>query len=463
MKAQSTVIPSVALILFLNCAPEITEHAGRLSTDAPIVLTGANIQTMIGPTIEDGIIVITGKTITKVTHDKSAIPANARIIDCRGKTIIPGYFDAYTHLGLVEIWAVEVTVDLNEKGDLIYPQLWTGDAYNTQSELIKVARANGVTTALSAHSFLNIIAGRSAIVNLADSTDFADIMVKKYAALHISIGEPPKSPEPPPVMSRMGIIAKLREALIKAKEYSAKKEKYIKSLAEYDKKIKNAADEEKKSLIRPEPPAFDPKMEPLIDALNGAIPVIIRAHRSDDILKAIEIAQEFKLKLILAGCAEGWMVADKIAKSGANVILGPINVQPGTAETLHASYQNASVLHKHGVKFAIASFSAHDVRNLPYMAGLAAAYGLPRGEALKAITIRPAEIFGVENLVGCIREGAFANLLVIDNSGLCGNAEIRGVQPGDPLQPLARIEKIFIHGREITDESRQRRLYEKYR
>jgi imidazolonepropionase-like amidohydrolase len=168
----------------------------------------------------------------------------------------------------------------------------------------------------------------------------------------------------------------------------------------------------------------------------------------DDLWTALRLADEFKLRIILLHATEGWKIADEIAKRKIPVLVGPVTTQPDSMETLGATYENADILHRAGVVIAIVTADEHNVRNLPFLAGIAAAYGLPREEALRAITANPAAILGVSGTIGAIREGLSADLVVFD---------------GDPLQPRSRIEHLLIAGRIIPPTSRQTELYERYR
>ncbi|MBI4243723.1 MAG: amidohydrolase family protein [Planctomycetes bacterium] len=460
--AESRLKIAVLLLLCVACSTSAVNKTAQDEREV-LVIKGGKVKTLSSGDIDNGIIIISGKQIKKITTDPKDIPQGAKIIDAKGKTIIPGYFDSFTSIGLIEINQVIQTNDLNEKGDIFVPQLSTQDAFNAQSELIRVARVNGVTTILSAPGFTNVIAGKSSIVNLSDDLDFNERAVRKNAAIHINFDTDIKILYPDMVETRMGMLAKIRENFIKASEYLQKKKKYSEKLQDYQKKMETSTDEEKKKLEKPEPPDTELKLETLADSLEGKIPVIIHADRADDILRAINLSKEFGFKLILAGCVEGWKVAEIIAKKKIPVILGPVNAQPSSVDTFGASYQNAFALYKNGVKFSIASFDSHNSRNLPYLAGLACSYGLPIEEGLKAITLYPAEIFGVDNLVGCIKEGALANLVIFDGSELSKLLNDKNAKTDDPFQPLAKIEKVFIEGREIPFENHQTELREKYR
>lgn len=413
------------------------------------VITGGKVFTMNGEPIENGVVIFEKDRIKYVGDNRAEIPAGATVVDATGKILMPGFFDSMTSVGLVEIDALKETRDTDEASDPITPHVNAFDAYNIQSEVIPVTRINGITNVMSAPGSANPIAGVAAVVNL-ESDLASDPFVKKSAALIMNIGESPKSTygSRNVIQTRMGLVAKIREALYKAQEYKNKKDDYEKKCKEYEKKIAEAkSDEEKNKIQKPEPPAFDMKREAMLKVLKGDLPVVVRARKADDILTALRLQEEFKFKMILSDAAEAWKVVDVLKEKNIPVLVGPISVQPSSMETSGATYQNCAVLAKNGILFAIQTGDNHNVRNLPYMAGLAVAYGLPWDEAIKAITINPAKILGVDDQIGSIKVGNLANVCIWD---------------GDPLQPRSKILHVFIKGKEIPLESRQTRLARQY-
>ena len=413
--------------------------------DEPVTaLVGATVHPVADPDVPGGVILIQGRRILAVGKDV-AVPAGAVTVDLKGLHVYPGLIDSMTRLGLVEIGSVDMTNDADEATGASTPQVRTIDAFNPESQLLPVARVNGITTALSAPGEGNVFAGQSALMHL-DGRRAADMIVKSPAALHVNFGEPPKArygEKNQMPRTRMGTAALIREQFVKAQEYAQKLEQHEKKKKEYEEKT---AKGEKSS--EPEPPARDLKLEVLVRALRGELPVVARAHRTDDILTAIRLAEEFKLRLILSHATEGYKVAGMLAEKKIPVLVGPIDTQPEAMETLGAIYENAKLLHEAGVKIAIQSDDDHNVRNLPYQAGLAAAYGLPVDAALRAITAAPAEIFGVADQVGSIRPGLYADLLVTD---------------GDPMQPRSSVKKLYIAGRDVPLISRHTEIYDKFR
>lgn len=192
----------------------------------------------------------------------------------------------------------------------------------------------------------------------------------------------------------------------------------------------------------------DLKLEALAAAIRGEVPVVLHVDREEEIKAAVEFAEEFKLKAILAGAGDAARTVDLLKSKNIPVILGPILSLPRREDDPYDSiFTTAKVLHEAGVRFAIQSNSSSDVRNLPYHAAMAAAYGLPKEEALKAITLYPAQLFGVADKLGSIEPGKIANLIVTD---------------GDPLEIRTQVKYLFINGRPVSLKTRHTELYEKF-
>lgn len=411
-----------------------------------LVIKGGRIFTMANGIIEDGIILIENDRISDVGKDIE-IPEGATVLDASGKIITPGLIDAYTQIGLKEISQEESTVDVSEKSEPLTPQVRTVDAFNSQSELIPVTRIEGVTTILSAPTTDNVIAGQSAVLELAGE-NVNEMIIKAPAALHINFGEKPTSTwrKRKKIDTRMGLVSRLRQKFIEAEEYAAKWTKFEAEMQEY---IDNMnLKKRKKDLDEPEPPERDLGLEIMVEALNGEIPVIASASRKDDILTAISISEEFGFRLILLYGTDAYKVADILEKKNIPVLVGPITTQPSKMENLGAIYENAAILDRAGVRIAIITSGSHDVRDLRFQAGIAAQYGLSISSALKAITIYPAQILEVDNDIGSIEPGKLANIAIFD---------------GDPLQPLTKVTDVIIEGRAVPMESMQTRLYEQYK
>jgi len=425
---------------------DLVPAADPVNPEGLYAIVGGRVFTMAGPPIEDGTVIV-DKGIIREVGPGLRPPARATVIDVKGLWVFPGLIEPHTHLGLAEIDLEATTRDEDEATDPILPQLRVMDAFYTESEVIPVTRLHGITAAFTTPGEGNVIGGSGAIVRLDGASPDA-VLVKAGAALVANFGEPPKARYGPRNQSpdtRMGIAALVRDAFTKAQDYQAK-------WADYERK-KKAFEQGRpggkgKPPEKPAPPDRDLKLEALLPALKGEMPVFARAHRVDDILTAVRLAGQFNLKLILSHGTEAYKVADLLAAKKIPVVVGPITTQPDRIETQGAVYDNAARLSRAGVKIAIQTGETLNARMLPYEASLAVAYGLPWEQAIRAITVNPAEIFGVADRLGSLRPGLEADLIVT---------------AGDPLQPLARLRHLMIAGRPMPLTSRQTALYERWR
>jgi imidazolonepropionase-like amidohydrolase len=431
-------------------APEpssLVPPADPVNDSGLYAFTGARVFTMTGAPIDDGTVVVENGRIREVGKGVRP-PARATVIDARGQWIFPGFIESYTHLGLAEIDLVQVMRDDEEGTDPVAPQLKALDSYYTESDLIPVTRLHGITDAFAAPGEGDVFAGSGAVVHLDGATP-DQVLVKEGAALVVNFGELPKerySSRKQIPSTRMGVAAVVRDAFTKALDYRAKWADYE---AKKDAKSKPATGKKgSEGGGPPAPPDRDLKMEALLPALLGKVPVFARAHRVDDILTAVRLAEEFKLHLVISHGTEAYKVADLLASRKIPVVVGPITVQPERVETLGAIYDNAARLQRAGVVIAIQSGETLNARMLPYEAGLAVAYGLPWEQAIRAVTINPAQIFGVADRIGSLKPGLDADLIATE---------------GDPLQPLSRLCHLMIRGRPVPLTSRQTALYEKWR
>jgi imidazolonepropionase-like amidohydrolase len=411
-----------------------------------IAITGGRLLTVTHGVIEDGTVLVENGKITAVGKDVR-VPAGAQVIDARGKVVMPGLIDAGDRLGLVEIPGERITVDATEYTDPLQPDLRVVDALNPRSELLRVARAEGITNALSTPAEGNLIAGQSAVINLAGETA-EQLVVKSPAALHINLGEASKQTygaKDKPPGTRMGEMAMLRQAFLKAQHYREEQEAYAKRQA--GKKTgggSESSDESKPAA----PPARDLKMEALLQALEGKLPVVVNAHRISDIETALRLADEFKLKLILSSGTAAWRLADRLAARKIPVIVGPIQEVPERMESLDARLDNAALLDKAGVPIAFQTSADNDVRELPFAVEYAIGYGLPEDAALAAVTVNPARFFGLEDRLGSLDEGKQANLVVLD---------------GMPFHTKTHVVAELINGKVVDLSSHQTELYEFYK
>jgi imidazolonepropionase-like amidohydrolase len=411
--------------------------------EKPVVLKGGKLLTVSHGVIENGVLFMQGGKITAVSAGGSAkIPRDARVIDVTGMTVYPGLIDSETHLGLTEISAEDMTNDLIESSDEIMPHMHVYDAFHGESELIPVARFNGITTAIVAPDSGDTLPGQDAFIQL-DGRSSREMLLMKDIALPLNFTgeqrrnetwEKRKFPS-----TRMGLAAQLRQAFLDAQDYKQK-------LADYEKKKSEATGDDKDKKA-PTPPKRDLKLEALLPYVDGKRPIVLAAQEGSDLETAVALAREFNLKFVLNHISHSQKILDYVVSLKAPVIVGPIYEDPKPEERYDAVYRLPAMLQQRGVKIVFASYDAHNVRNLPYAAGYATAFGLPRDEALKAITLNAAEVWGVADQLGSLDAGKTANVVVAS---------------GDPLDVKTDVKQVFIAGREIPMTNRQTMLRDQY-
>ncbi|PYX08225.1 MAG: amidohydrolase [Acidobacteria bacterium] len=415
----------------------------NVSAQQAIVLKGGKLLTVSHGTIENGVLVMENGKITAVGSAAAVkIPANARVLDVSGMTVYPGLIDSESYLGLTEISAEQMTNDLVEPSDEIMPHMHVYDAFHAESELIPVARLNGITNAIVAPQNKDTLPGQDSFVQL-DGRPSDEMLLVRDIALPLNFTgeqrrneswEKRKFPS-----TRMGLAAQLRQAFLDAQHYSQE-------WAEYEKKKSEKSDDKEKK-GPPSPPKHDLKLEALLPYLQGKKTIVLAAEEPSDLEAAVNLAREFNLKFVLNHISHSQPVLDYVALLKVPVIVGPIYENPKPHERYDAVYSLPAQLYKRGVKIAFASYDAHNVRNLPYAAGYATVFGLPYDEALKAMTLNAAEIWGVGDRLGSLDAGKSANVVVAS---------------GDPLDVRTDVKKVFIEGREVPMTSRQTRLRDEY-
>ncbi len=396
------------------------------------VLVGATVHLVSGPTLSQGTVVVERGKIVQVAADNGvAVSGNDIVVPARGLHLYPGMIDAATVLGLTELGSAKETHDFAEGGDF-QPDLRASTAINPDSELIPVTRANGVTAVVTRPTG-SVIAGQSALINLAGWVP-REMAVVDPLALHVEF--PTASPfltgDPTAPFMGRALARKAREERVRRL-----KELFRQAVA-YD-------DGRKQSPDRP----INPRLEALVPYARGLRPVVIQANRKQEILEALKVTDELKLKMILSGGIDSWKVADELKKRKVPVICGPVMTLPADRhDPYDAPYACPARLHEAGVPFCIRSSGTTNTRNLPYEAAMAASYGLPPEEALKAVTLYPAQILGVADQLGSIAAGKRANLVLTN---------------GDLLQASTQVLAVFIDGRPLEPTSKHTRLYERYR
>jgi len=375
--------------------------------------------------VQDGIITDIGARI--------AAPKGVRVIDGKGLRAYPGMIDSGTELGASEIGDVRATVDTAELG-VFMPQLRIVVAVNAESEHFPVARANGITSVVTfpsssganrAGGERQIIAGQAALIHV-DGWTWEEMAVNRSAALHLIFPSIPRGES----------------------GFAEAKKAYDRELQQ----INDFFDEARRYLTAKNAnrPGFrlDLKMESMLPVLDGRLPVAITATRERAVLDAIQFADKQKIRMVLVQPRELGKAASELKSRNIPVILGRTLELPLEEDDAYdASFTLPDEAFKAGLKIAFGTFDNEFVRDLPYNAATAVAYGLPYQEAWKAITLNPAEIWGVAKQIGSLEKGKWADLMLTN---------------GDPLETETEVKTLFIKGREADLTNRQTRLYEKY-
>ena len=387
-----------------------------------IAITGGTVYPVSGPKLANASILIRDGRIVAVGTNVP-IPPDATHIDAAGKWITPGLIDGAGQLGLVEISAVPGTRDASVQGDTIAASFNVAEGINPASTVIPVTRIEGITTALAVPTG-NLVSGQAVLIDL-DGATIEQMLVKSPVGVVADLSESAKDAAGG---SRAAVAERLRGVFRDALEYERRKADF--SRAQMRALSASARD-----------------LDALLPVLHGRVALIVYANRRSDIETALRLAKEFKLKLILAGAAEGWEVAATIAAAGVPVLVEPLSNIPGY-DALGIRYGNAGIMAKAGVKVALLEPDTHKSRNLRQQAGNAVSYGMTWDQALRAVTLSPAEIFGVADRYGSLEPGKVANVVVWS---------------GDPFEFTTGVEHVLIRGKEISLKSRQTELFERYK
>lgn len=376
-------------------------------------IINGTVYTMAGRVIEGGTVLIEAGKIRAVGAHLP-LPHDAEIIDANHKLVMPGFVDAHTHIGIFEQGIGFEGADGNEMTHPATPHLRAIDGINPMDPAFKGAVAGGVTCLTVAPGSANVIGGTAvAIKTWGKLVD--DMVVRDPAGLKIAFGENPKrvySNQKKTPSTRMAVASILRENLVAARNYMAKMER--------------AKDDEEKA------PDRDLKLEVLVQVLKKEIPLRAHAHRADDITTAIRIAEEFDVDICIEHCTEGHLIADFLGEKKIAAMVGPTLGTRPKIELANTSFSTPGILFRAGVKVALVSdHPVFPVEQLPVQAALVHKAGLPEEETLKAITINPAEIMGIQHRVGSIEPGKDADIIILN---------------GHPFDWRTKVEKTLIDG-----------------
>jgi imidazolonepropionase-like amidohydrolase len=430
------------VLMVAAVAGGLADAGNAQSPSNSYAITHAKIFTLAGGAIEDGTLVIRDGKIAAVGVAID-IPAGAQVIDVKGLQVYPGMFDAITQMGLREIGAVSATVDSAETGGY-NPDVVAATAVSPSSEHIPVTRASGITEVLAVPASggmdsggsEGVIGGQASAIHLAGWT-IDEMLIKKSAAMVLNW---------PQIETRTFDFATFTR---KEKPYSDAKQEYDKQVNEITGWLERAR-HYSQVMEKSSPAKFDRdlKLEALGPVVRGELPLLVFADRAREIRSAVEFCDKERLRMVLAGGSEAYKVKDLLRSKGVPVILRPMLTLPREEDDPYDRLlSQPAELAAAGVKFAFASFDNSFARRLGQNAANAVAYGLPYEEALKAVTIYPARMFGLDEQIGTIEQGKLADVIVTN---------------GDPLELTTDVKYLFIRGQLTSMDNRHLRLYEKY-
>lgn len=426
---------------------------------AALVLAGANdsflirnitVHPVTGPKVDNASVLVVDGKIAEIGGAKLVAPKGMRVIEGKGQHLYPGMIDSATEVGMAEIGSIRETADTGELGDF-NPQLRSSVAVNPSSEHIPVTRANGITSVIVlpggssenrgfAFGSLNpILTGQSALMRL-DGWTWEEMEMKRTAAIQMKF----------PVIQTMSARAMMMDlpSSFPRASFADAKRSYERRMQQVREFFEKARQYQKAKASKDPGLRVDLKYEAMIPVLEGKTPLMVAAARARTIREAIDFADKEKIKIILAGPDELGDNGPRIKERGIPVIVGPTLELPGAEDDPYdAKATLPAEIFKAGIKIAFGSFNTQFARNLPYQAATAVAFGLPYEEALKAVTINAAEIWGVADQVGSIEKGKWADLIITD---------------GDPLETATQIKQMFIKGKSVDLSSKHTKLYEKY-
>jgi imidazolonepropionase-like amidohydrolase len=393
-----------------------------------IAITNAKIYPVSGPPITNGTVVIRDGLIVAV-GDHVSVPAGAQTVDATGKIVTPGLINSITELGVVEIGQVRDTNDAAAKGtNNIAAAFKIWDGLNPASLSFAATRNEGVTTVIVVPRG-GLISGQAAAIDLGTG-HIADVLRRSPVAMIAQMS----SSSAAGTTARGELIGKLRGLFDDVKFYMA-------HVGDYDRAGTRALSA----------PVAD--LQALIPVVQGKMPIIIDADSMAEIDAALALARDYQLQIMISGGAEAWLSADRLAAAHVPVLTGAMNNIPGSFATLNQRQENAALLRRTGVTVVLVGNDDNDdsrfnARNLKYEAGNAVAYGMSYDDALRAVTLAPAEVFGLSDHIGSLQTGRDANLVIWS---------------GDPFEFSTQVEHVFIRGREIKEKSRQDLLTDRYK
>ncbi len=392
-------------------------------------IKNATILCPVQGTVENGTILFDEDKIHAVGVNLE-IPEKAEVIDAQGKYVLPGFIDAHTHQGLFDGSIGWAGSDGNEMTTPVTPELRGVDSFNPYEPSLREVVQGGVTCINTGPGSGNVIGGESFIVKPIGSGVVDDMIVLSPSGLKIAFGENPKrvhGNEKRTPSTRMGVASLLRKTLTDGHNY-------LEEWKAFGIKTRQAKE---KGEAEPNAPKRDLGMETIAKVLKREIPLHAHAHRADDIATAIRIAQEFNLRLILIHCTEGHKIAEFIAQSKVPAVVGPTIYWVSKPETRERGFKTAVILNNAGVKIALQTDSLTPMNYFPLLPMSVIKEGMSRDDALRCITINPAEILGIDKRVGSLETGKNADIVIWS---------------GHLFEFYSKVEKVFINGKEVDLE-----------
>ena len=395
-----------------------------------IAITGGKVYPVSGPAIDGGTVLIRNGKIAAVGRDV-AIPGDAQRVDATGKWVTPGLVNSSTSLGLGDVGFSGGPRELSAKGhDGIAAgfSVWLG--FNTQSVMIAPAREGGVTS-IMINPAGGLVSGQAALVDLNGALVLGDVLLKAPATMIAQIDDDDAAK----VGAAGELLGQLRDLIEDTKAYMHRKTDFERART--------------RTFV-----ATRRDLEAMIPVVEGREVLTINADKASEIQAALGVAKDYNIKVVIAGGAEAWMLADRIAAAKVPVLTGAMNNIPGSFSSLGNRQENTAMLRKAGVQVGIIGNAGggdedvFNVRNIRYEAGNAVAYGMSWDDALRAITLAPAEIYGVSDKVGSLKAGTEGNVVIWS---------------GDPFEFASRAEQVFIRGKKLDAPSRQDMLAKRYK
>jgi imidazolonepropionase-like amidohydrolase len=439
-----------SLAILIGCAV-----AAWAASNDTFVIRNADVYPVTGAAMKGVSVLVQDGKIADI-GPKIVAPKGVRVVDAKGLRVYPGMIDSGTELGLAEIESVRESVDTGELGEFM-PQLRALAAVNPASEHFGVVRVNGITSVMTYPSFggrgggrsgggeQQLISGQAALIH-TDGWTWEDMAIERTAAMHLAFpsiagrGGRGGAPVPDSVLEMISGTA--------AAGYTQARRTYEQQISKLNDFFDQARQYQKEKAAHAPGFKTDLKMEAMIPVLEGKVPMAVSASRASAIHDAIAFADKQNIRIVLLQPRELGKVAAELKSKNIPVILGRVLALPQAEDD---PYDQAFTLpaeaYKAGVKFAFGTFDNEFVRNLPFEAATAVAFGLPYDEALKAITINPAQIWGVGDQLGSVEKGKWADLVITT---------------GDLLEIQTGIKHLYIKGKEVELTNKQTRLYEKY-